>query len=82
MLCVNRLLENQEEGKKKSIKFGCYKKPKAQGEKKYFVNRKLKLERFYPEALNVIKCKKSKIIPVLYTHSLNKLLVACSLLRG
>ena len=36
--------------------FGCYKKHKAQEEKKYFVKHKLKLERFYPEALNVIKC--------------------------
>ena len=80
MLCVNRLLENQED-EEKSIKFGCYKKHKAQEEKKYFVKHKLKLERFYPEALNVIKCKKSKKIPVLCTHSLNKLLVACSLLR-
>lgn len=50
MLCVNRLLENQdEEEEEKSIKFGCYKKHKAQEEKKCFVNQKLKLERFYPE---------------------------------
>lgn len=59
MLCVNRMLENQE-GKKKNIEFGCYKKHEAQEEKKYFVNHKLKSEGFYPEAFNVIKYKKSK----------------------
>lgn len=79
MLCVNKLLENQER-KKKNIKFGCSKKHGALEEKKYFVNHKLKLEGFYPEALNVIKFKKSKKIPALYNSSLNKLLVTCSLL--
>lgn len=57
MLCINRLLEDREE---KTIKFGCYKKRETLEGKKCFVSHKLKLERFYQDALSVIKYKKYK----------------------
>lgn len=80
MLCINRLLKNQEKNKPSSLGAIRSREHKKERKKKDFVNHKVKLEKFYPEVLIVIKYKNSKKIPALHNGSLNKFWVTCCLL--